>query len=33
MNWQKRVFAGVVAAMAFVALALSAGAGWFDGRF
>jgi len=33
MYWQKRLIAGVAAAMALIALALSAGAGWFDGRF
>jgi hypothetical protein len=33
MSWQKRLIAGALAAMAFIALALSAGAGWFDGRF
>jgi hypothetical protein len=30
MTWQTRLLAGVIAAMALVALALSAGAGWFD---
>lgn len=32
MTLRKRLLAGVVMAMALVALALSAGAGWFDGR-
>jgi hypothetical protein len=32
MTWQRKLFAGVVAAMALAALALSAGAGWFDGK-
>jgi len=33
MSWQKRLIAGALAATALIALALSAGAGWFDGRF
>lgn len=30
MAWQTRLFAGITAAAALIALALSAGAGWFD---
>lgn len=32
MSWQLRLFATVTMSAALIALALSAGAGWFDGR-
>lgn len=32
MSWQMRLFAAVTTSAVVIALALSAGAGWFDGH-